>query len=338
VVWDDQVSGTVDVEYGVRQGSLLGPVLYLLHVSNLPLALEIRDSDGDSGYAEDTDVWVVAEDHDKAQQELQRLVQVVVDYMRSNGLALNGKKTPGDGWQQGEPPHTFSISVDGREVKPGGTFDLLRVTFDRNFTVKPYVNSLARELRFRAGCVARLAQDLPRGQLLRQIRSGLLMGKIAHCLPVVVRPRLPGSTAATQEALSQVQVAVNDVARSVVGCRMEDHVAIGDQLEAAKYLSLNLQQAVKATAMSAWSAYHSSDGTNRIRNPVGEAMFSGAELPTARSLRSAMAGEVRVRTRGLDTHVAHGLEAWNACRELRDSRTKAEACRAATRLARDSSL
>jgi hypothetical protein len=45
-----------------------------------------------------------------------------------------------------------------------------------------------------------------------------------------------------------------------------------------------------------------------------------------------MAGEVRVRTRGLDIHVTQGLEAWNACRELRDSRTKAEACRAATQL------
>jgi hypothetical protein len=165
------------------------------------------------------------------------------------------------------------------------------------------------------------------------------MGKLAHCLPVVVRPRLPGSTAATPEALSQVQVSVNDVTRSVVGCMREDHVAIVDLLEAAKYLSLNQQVVkVKATDMSVWSDYHSGDGTNGIRNPFGEAMFSGAELPTERSSRSASAGEVRVRTRGLDAYVTQGLEAWNACRELRDSRTKAEACLAATRLARDSPL
>jgi hypothetical protein len=121
------------------------------------------------------------------------------------------------------------------------------------------------------------------------------MGKIAHCLPAVVRPRFPGSTVATPESLYQVQVAVNDVARSVVGCRREDHVAIVDLLEAAKYFSLN-QQAVKATAMSAWSAYHSCDSSDGIRSPVGEAMFSGAELPTARSSRSATAGEVRTPT------------------------------------------
>jgi hypothetical protein len=55
---------------------------------------------------------------------------------------------------KGKPPPTFAINVDGAEVKPGGTFDLLGVTFDRNFSVKPYINSLARESRFRAGRVA----------------------------------------------------------------------------------------------------------------------------------------------------------------------------------------
>jgi 23S rRNA U2552 (ribose-2'-O)-methylase RlmE/FtsJ len=111
------------------------------------------------------------------------------------------------------------------------------------------------------------------------------MGKVAHCLPVVARLRLPRSTAVILEALAQVQVAVNDVARSVVGCRREDHVTIVDLLEEAKYLSLN-QQVVKATAMSAWSAFHGCDGSNRARNPVGKEMFSNANMPTARTSRA----------------------------------------------------
>jgi hypothetical protein len=50
------VSDVVDVEYVVRQRSLLGPVLYLLHVSYLPLTLEIRETNRDSSYANDTAV------------------------------------------------------------------------------------------------------------------------------------------------------------------------------------------------------------------------------------------------------------------------------------------
>jgi hypothetical protein len=105
VVWDGQVSDVVDVEYGVRQVSLLGPVLYLLHVSDLPLALEIRNSDGDSSYADNMAAWVVAEDHDEAHQELQGLVNVVVTYTRANGLALNRAKTQVMVSGKGKPPH-----------------------------------------------------------------------------------------------------------------------------------------------------------------------------------------------------------------------------------------
>jgi hypothetical protein len=290
-------------------------VLYLLHVSELPLTLEIRETDGDSGYTNDKAVWVVAEDLEEAHRELQRLVNVMVNYTKVNGLALNGAKT--QVMVGGKAKDVFTINVNGREVKPSNTLDLLGITFNRIFTVRPYLHSLAREARFWAGCMERLAQHLPRGQLLRQLGSGLLMGKVAHCLPVVARQRLPGSTAAIQEPLAQVQVAVNDVARSVVGCRREDHVTIVDLLEAAKYLSLN-QQVVRATAMSAWSAFTISKGSNGTRSPVDAEMFGSVNLPApARPSRATTAGEVRVRTRGMDTHVTHGLEVWNAQRSAK---------------------
>jgi hypothetical protein len=200
------VSDVVDVEYGVRQGSLLGPVLYLLHVSDLLLTLEIRESNRDISYADNTAVWVVAEDPEEAHWELQRLVNVMLNYTKINGLALNRAKT--QVMVSGKGKATFTINVDSMEVKLSNTFDLLGIVFDRSFTVRPYLHSLAREVRFRAGSVALLAQHLPRGQLLRQLGSGLLMGKVAHCLPVVARPRLPGSTAMTLESLAQAQVAV----------------------------------------------------------------------------------------------------------------------------------
>jgi hypothetical protein len=61
VIWDRHVSDVVEVEYGVRQGSLLGLVLYLLHIFNLPVSLEIWDLDGDSAYTDDTALWVIAD-------------------------------------------------------------------------------------------------------------------------------------------------------------------------------------------------------------------------------------------------------------------------------------
>jgi hypothetical protein len=91
--------------------------------------------------------------------------------------------------------------VDGSEIRPGNTFELLGVTFDQKFTVRPYLAKLTKEARFCAGRVAWLAQHLPRGQLLLQLGSGLLISKLVHCLPVVAQLRLPGLTKQIPETL-----------------------------------------------------------------------------------------------------------------------------------------
>jgi hypothetical protein len=145
--------------------------------------------------------------------------------------------------------------------------------------------------------------------------------------------RLSGS----REALASVQVAINDVARSVVGHKREDHIPIVDLLEAAKFLLLN-QQVVRARAMAAWNAYVSDNGADGTSNQVGGRMFGNGIGPTTRPTRATAAGEVRVPTRGMDTLLTHALETWNACAELRDSKTKAKANRTTTSLARNSLL
>jgi hypothetical protein len=59
-------------------------------------------------------------------------------------------------------------------------------------------------------------------------------------------------------------------------------------------------------------------------------MFGSANLPApARTSRATTTGEVRVRTRGMDTHMTHGLEVWNACACMCNSKSKAEASHAA---------
>jgi hypothetical protein len=192
IIWDGQVSDIVDVEYGVTQGSRLGPVLYLLHVFDLPLALEIRESDGESAYTNDTAVWVIAEDIEEAQRELQRLANAMAKFTKDNGLALNGAKTQVMiGGARAKDISFVVILVDGAKVRSGNTFELLGITFDQRFTVRPYLTNLSKEAKFWAGRKVRLAQQFPRGQLLRQLGSGLLRGKLAHCLPVVAQPRLP---------------------------------------------------------------------------------------------------------------------------------------------------
>jgi hypothetical protein len=86
---------------------------------------------------------------------------------------------------------------------------------------------------------------------------GLLIGKVSHGLAAVAPPRL-GTEPATKEYKS-VQVAFNDVTRTLTGANRTDHVRVRDLLTLAQIPSVN-EMVVTAVAMEAWQAFFSTDG------------------------------------------------------------------------------
>jgi hypothetical protein len=82
------------------------------------------------------------------------------------------------------------VEVDGSIIHPGDTIELLGVRYDRKLSTKPHVKALLAAVRQRASVVARLANHLPRGEYLRQLSYGLVIGKFSHALAAVARPRL----------------------------------------------------------------------------------------------------------------------------------------------------
>jgi hypothetical protein len=54
--WDGTLSNLIAIRYGVRQGSILGPVLFLVLISDMANALGISD-DENVVYADNTTIW-----------------------------------------------------------------------------------------------------------------------------------------------------------------------------------------------------------------------------------------------------------------------------------------
>ncbi|QQP40615.1 Hypothetical protein FKW44_014725, partial [Caligus rogercresseyi] len=118
--------------------------------------------------------------------------------------------------------------------------------------------NVAKAAAKRAAIISGLAVHLPRGKYLRQLAKGLMIGKISYAAAAVTIPRF--------------DIAINDAARSIVGCRRRDHIHIGDLLERAGLPSLN-EVAAKAVAMENWKCFYSNDVGGSARNPVGDFVF-----------------------------------------------------------------
>jgi hypothetical protein len=73
-----------------------------------------------------------------------------------------------------------------------------------------------------------------------------------------------------------IQVAFNDVARSVTDARRRDHVRIEDLLAQAGLESAN-RMVVKAVAAETWSCFHSDDGGNGAKKPRRQTPLLGQD-------------------------------------------------------------
>jgi hypothetical protein len=162
-------------------------------------------------------------------------------------------------------------------------------------------------------------------EYLRQLSYGLVVGKFSHALAAVARPRLEQEDNASV-VWSGIQVALNDVARSITSTRRRDHVNIEDLLAQAGLESAN-RMVVKNIAAD------SDVRRDGSRNHVGRIFFSDKRTATAKTTRSAKTGQVEVPLRGGDTFVTHAAHLWNRSATLRQATTKAKAKKAASDLA-----
>jgi hypothetical protein len=92
VSWDGTLSDLIAVRYGVRQGSILGPVLFLILISDMANALGI-DDDENVVYADDTTIWQAGRTVEEVVEKLTRKAARFAEWSRGSGLTMNASKT-----------------------------------------------------------------------------------------------------------------------------------------------------------------------------------------------------------------------------------------------------
>lgn len=89
-LYEGKKSGAIDVELGVPQGSVLGPLLFIIYINDIK---EIMTDGKVNMFADDTVIFIVAEDFAGAYRKLQTELNKVSDWLKLKKLMLNVKKT-----------------------------------------------------------------------------------------------------------------------------------------------------------------------------------------------------------------------------------------------------
>jgi hypothetical protein len=122
VVWDGTVSALIDILYGVRQGSILGPILFIILVSGMAAYLGLGDGES-VVYADDSNVWQMGSNMEEVIRKLTEKAALFVDYTRSIGLSMNASKIQLLISANAGKVADFTMEVDGNTITPSNTIE-----------------------------------------------------------------------------------------------------------------------------------------------------------------------------------------------------------------------
>ena len=252
VIWNNVTSKPLELTYGVPQGSILGPLLFLVMVADLPQFVTHRTQHDVNArmtrYADDSTLYASSKSIPSLKMEIERISGRMLTYSKETGLVINSEKT--QMLVSGIKDKNFSVKVGNSYVYPSKELNLLGISYDTNFTTAPYLRQLAIDARTRSALISHLSYSVP-PHLLKVFTNGLLIGKIMSAAPAVIPFKIDCDDKGSVTLADSINCSIKSAARSITRTRLTDKVRSVTIMQKAGLRYLN-EMVAYTSAITVW--------------------------------------------------------------------------------------
>ncbi len=215
VSYNKHSSGERRLTYGVPQGSVLGPLLFITYINDLPSCLKNAKS---ILFADDTTIYCESDNIKTLYKNMNMNLEILNDWLQANKLSLNIMKTKCMIFSnvKADKHVTSQALIGNTPIEQVNYFKFLGLIIDQNLTWGEHIKYVKSKLSSALYGVNSVKNLLPRSHL-RMIYSSLFQPHLDYGL------LLWGST--FQSYVRPITVLQKKCIRSIMGANYNAHTA-----------------------------------------------------------------------------------------------------------------